>query len=215
MPPQVGLSIEVKRMWEPFSAKLKMMAEDFPTIISRALESSTRKLQDDLYALRTENNTIRIEAEKLSCNLTLAEIEHSRVEDAMSTELRVARKEATDLRHKVQLLAQEKIELESKIVPYRVKVADLEALIKTDAAKMKKLEQRSADREVFLGKVEKARDDAMAELAEANKEKGRLLLNWARCKQNPRRLLKTFSKLKKPLKNSKNKLKSWSSRTRS
>ena len=72
-------------MWEPFSAKLRMMAEDFPTIISRAVESSTRKLQDDLYALRTENSTIRIEAEKLSCNLTLAEIEHSRVEDAMST----------------------------------------------------------------------------------------------------------------------------------
>ena len=48
-------------MWEPFSAKLKMMAEDFPTIISKAVESSTRKLQDDLYALRTENSTIRIE----------------------------------------------------------------------------------------------------------------------------------------------------------
>ena len=83
-------------MWEPFSAKLKMMAEDFPSIISKAVESSTRKLQDDLFTLRTENNSIRIEAERLSCNLTLAEIEHSRVEDAMSTELRVARKEATD-----------------------------------------------------------------------------------------------------------------------
>ena len=74
----------------------------------------------------------------MSFNLTLAEIEHSRVEDAMSTELRLARKEATELRHKVQQLAQEKIELESKIVPYRVKVADLEASIKTDAAKVKK-----------------------------------------------------------------------------
>ena len=88
----------------------------------------------------------------------------------MSTELRVARKEATDLRHKVQLLAQEKIELENKLVPYRVKVADLEALIKTDAAKVKKLEQRSANREVFLGTVEKERDNTMAKLAEANKE---------------------------------------------
>ena len=52
-------------MWEPFSAKLKMMAEDFPAIISKAVESSTRKLQDDLFALRTENSIIRIEAEKL------------------------------------------------------------------------------------------------------------------------------------------------------
>jgi len=82
-----------------------MMAEDFPSIISKAVESSNKKLQDDIFALQEENRTIRIEAEKLSCNLMLAEIDHSRVEDAMSTELRVARKEATELRHKVQLLA--------------------------------------------------------------------------------------------------------------
>ena len=80
----------------------------------------------------------------------------------MNTELRLACKEATDLRHKVQQLAQEKIELESKIVPYRARVADLEALIKADAAKVQKLEQRSVDREKFLGQVEKARDDAIA-----------------------------------------------------
>ena len=172
------------------------------------MESSTKKLQDDIFTLRAENRTIRIEAERLSCNLTLAEIDHSRVEYAMSTELRVARKEATDLRHKVQLLAQEKIELESKLVPYRVKVADLEALIKADAARVKNLEKRSADREVFLGKVEKERDDTMAKLAEANEENGKVAAELPRCRRNPRRLLKTFFKLGKPLKNSRNKLKS-------
>jgi len=64
-------------VWEPFSAKLKMMAEDFPSIISKAVESSPKKLQDDIFTLRTENSSIRIEAERLSCNLTLAEIDHS------------------------------------------------------------------------------------------------------------------------------------------
>ncbi|XP_068503764.1 uncharacterized protein [Phaseolus vulgaris] len=147
------------------------MAEDFPSIISKVVESSSKKLQDDIFALQEENRIIRIEAEKLSCNLMLAEIDHSRVEDAMSTELRVARKEATDLRHKVQLLAQEKIELESKLVPYRLKVADLEVTIKADAAKVENLEKRSVDREVFLGKVEKERDDTMAKLVEAKEEK--------------------------------------------
>ncbi|XP_068503902.1 uncharacterized protein [Phaseolus vulgaris] len=111
-----------------------------------------------------------IEAEKLSCNLMLAEIDHSRVEDAMSIELRVARKEATDLRHRVHLLAQEKIELKSKLVPYRLKVASLEASIKADAAKVENVEKRSVDREVLLGKTEKERDDTMAKLAEAKKE---------------------------------------------
>jgi len=147
-----------------------MMAEDFPSIISKAVESSSKKLQDDISVLQEENRLIRMEAEKLSCNLMLAEIDHSRVEDAMSTELRVARKEATDLRHRVHLLAQEKIELESKLVPYRLKVADLEASIKADAAKVESLEKRSVDREVLLGKTEKERDDTMAKLAEAKKE---------------------------------------------
>jgi len=168
--PQANLPLAVKGMWEPFSAKLKMMAEDLPSIISKAVESSSKKLQDDISVLQEENRLIRIEAEKLSCNLMLAEIDHSRVEDAMSTELRVARKEATDLRHRVHLLAQEKIELESKLVPYRLKVADLEASIKADAAKVENLEKRSVDREVLLGKVEKERDDTMTKLAEAKKE---------------------------------------------
>ena len=108
-----------------------MMAEDLPSIISKAVESSSKKLQDNISVLQKENRLIRIEAEKLSCNLMLAEIDHSRVEDAMSTELRVARKEATDLRHRVHLLAQEKIELESKLVPYRLKVC---LLYTSDAA---------------------------------------------------------------------------------
>ncbi|XP_068474202.1 uncharacterized protein [Phaseolus vulgaris] len=166
-------------MWEPLSVKLKTIAEDIPAIITRAVESSTRRLQDDLFNLKTENSTMRVEVEKLSFSLTLAEIEHSRVEDAMNTELRLARKEATDLRHKAQQLAQEKIELESKIVPYRVKVADLEALMKADAVKVQKLEKRSADRETLLGQVEKARDDAIADLAKANEEKGKVAAELA------------------------------------
>ena len=51
----------------------------------------------------------------------MAEIDHSRVEDAMSAELRVARKEAYGLRQKLHLLAQEKIELKSKLVPFRLR----------------------------------------------------------------------------------------------
>ena len=84
-----------------------MMAEDLPSIITKAVESSSKKLQDDISSLQEESRLIRIEAEKLSCNLMMAEIDHSRVEDAMSAELRVARKEASDLRQKLHLLAQE------------------------------------------------------------------------------------------------------------
>ena len=144
-----------------------MMAEDLPSIITKAVESSNIKLQDDISTLQEENRLIRIEADKLSCNLMMAEIDHLRVEDAMSAELRVARKEASDLRQKLHLLAQEKIELESKLGPYQLKVANLETSMKADAAKVENLEKRSADREVLLGKVERERDDAVDKLAKA------------------------------------------------
>ena len=64
-------------MWEPLTAKLKTIAEDIPSIITRAVESSTRRLQDDIYNLKTENSTMKVEVEKVSFSLTLAEMEHS------------------------------------------------------------------------------------------------------------------------------------------
>ena len=112
----------------------------------------------------------------------MAEIDHSRVEDAMSVELRVVRKEASDLRQKLHLLAQEKIELESKLVPYRLKVANLEASMKADAAKVENLEKRSADREVLLGKVEKERDDAVDELVKAREENEKIAAELAQAR---------------------------------
>jgi len=141
-----SLPLAVREIWGPFTTKLKMMVEDLPSIITKAVESFSKKLQGDISTLQEENRLIRIEAEKLSCNLMMAEIDHSRVEDAMSAELRVARKEASDLRQKLHLLAQEKIELESKLVPYRLKVANLEASMKADAAKVENLEKRLAYR---------------------------------------------------------------------
>ena len=57
-----NLPLEVTRIWEPLSAKLKTIAEDIPAIITRAVESSTRRLQDDLFTLKTENSTIRDDA---------------------------------------------------------------------------------------------------------------------------------------------------------
>ena len=63
-------------MWEPLSAKLKTIAEDIPAIITRAVESSTRRLQDDLFNLKTENSTMKIEVEKLSFSLTPVSYTH-------------------------------------------------------------------------------------------------------------------------------------------
>jgi len=100
-----SLPSSIEEILGPFTAKLKMMAEDLPSIVSKAVEESNKKLRDENSALQESNRLIRIEAKKLSCNLMMAEIDHSRLEDAMGAELRGARKEASDLRQKLQLQA--------------------------------------------------------------------------------------------------------------
>ncbi|XP_068500662.1 uncharacterized protein [Phaseolus vulgaris] len=152
-PPTTVASLppSIEEVWGPFTAKLKMMAEDLPSILTKAVKSSNKKLQDGISMLQEENRLIRIEAEKLSCNLMMAEIDHSRLEDAMSAELRGARKEASDLRQKLHLLAQEKIELEKTLRLY-AKNDDL--CIKVD--KLKK-ELASRDEEMAQQKEELAK----------------------------------------------------------
>ena len=55
----------------PFTAKLKMMAEDLPLIVSKVVKDSLKKLQEENSALKESNLMIRDEAEKLSCNCLL------------------------------------------------------------------------------------------------------------------------------------------------
>jgi len=74
------------------------MAEDLPCITSKAVKYSLKKLQEENSELKEANLMTRAEAEKLTCNLLMAELEHSRLEDAMDAELRSTRKEASDLR---------------------------------------------------------------------------------------------------------------------
>ena len=64
-------------MWEPLTAKLKTIAEDIPAIITRVVENSTRRLQDDLFNLKTDNSTMKVEVEKLSFSLTLAAVSYT------------------------------------------------------------------------------------------------------------------------------------------
>ncbi|XP_068476631.1 uncharacterized protein [Phaseolus vulgaris] len=177
-----SLPTSLKEILGPFTAKLKMMAEDLPLIVWKAVKDSLKKLQEENSALKGSNLITRAEAEKLSCNLLMTELEHSSLEDAMDAELRSTRKEASDLRQKLHLQVQEKIDLESKLVPYRLKVADLEAAKKADATKMENLEKRSADREVLLGKVEKERDDTIAELAKAQEKATKIAAKLAQAR---------------------------------
>jgi len=178
----------------PFAAQLKIMAEDLPSLVSRAVKDSLKKLQEENSELKESNLMIRVEAEKLTCNLLMTEMEHSRLEDALDAELRNTRKEASDLRQKLHLQLQEKIDLESKLVPLRVKVADLEAARKAEASKVERIEKRSTDREILLGKVEADRDKALAELSQAREEATKVTAELAQARGESKKAIEELAR---------------------
>jgi len=96
--PASSLPDPFKETLGPFAAQLKIMAEDLPSLVSRAVKDSLKKLQEENSELKESKLMIRAEAEKLTCNLLMTEMEHSRLEDALDAELRNTRKEASDLR---------------------------------------------------------------------------------------------------------------------
>ena len=84
------------------------------------------------------------------------------------------RQDNKELRKKLHDKLQDVVELESKIVPLREKIAALEEAKKTDAQKMANLEKKSIERETLLGKVEQDRDKASKELSETAAELARV-----------------------------------------
>ena len=104
-------------------------------------------------------------------------LEFSRVENAVNDELRSLRKDKAELRQKLHNKLQNAVELESKLIPMRTRIAELEEAQKAGEAKMAKLEKRSTERETLLGQVEADQDkkskelsETIAELAQVRKE---------------------------------------------
>ncbi|XP_068477040.1 uncharacterized protein [Phaseolus vulgaris] len=89
-----------------------------------------------------------------------------RVENALKDELRSVRDDKNELRRKLHDKLQEIIELESKLVPLREKIAKLEEANRTGGQPREEID-REGD---FLGRVEQDRDKASQELAETAEE---------------------------------------------
>ena len=89
-----------------------------------------------------------------------------RQEDAYKTSLRVAQKAKEEANKRLHEVAQANAELLNQVVPLRVKVADLEAAMKTSEAQQKKLENQCVDREQTLGKTEAALEEKTSECSQ-------------------------------------------------
>ncbi|XP_068476957.1 coiled-coil domain-containing protein SCD2-like [Phaseolus vulgaris] len=151
-----------------------MVDDCLPQIVGEGLKDSLEKFELDNRINQEVASTAKAEAEKTKCDMMMQGLEFSRVENALKDELKSVRQDNKELRKKLHDKLQDAIELESKIVPLREKIAALEEAKKTDAQKMVNLEKRSVERETLLGKVEQDRDKASQELSEAAVELARV-----------------------------------------
>jgi len=151
-----------------------MVDDCLPQIVGEGLKDSLEKFELDNRVHQEVASTAKAEAENIKCDMMIQGFEFSRVKNALKDELQSVRKDKNELRRKLHDKLQETIELESKLVPLREKVAKLEEAKKADAQKMSNLEKRLIERETLLGKVEQDRDKASQKLSEtAAQEEGR------------------------------------------
>jgi len=137
-----------------------MADECLPHIVAEGLKGHLEKLELDYRIHQEVASTAKAEAKKIKCDMLLQGIEFSRVENALKDELRSVRDDKNELRRKLHDKLQEIIELESKLVPLREKIAKLEEAKKADAQQVANLEKGSIERETLLGRVEQDRDKA-------------------------------------------------------
>ncbi|XP_068475467.1 uncharacterized protein [Phaseolus vulgaris] len=151
-----------------------MADECLPQIVTEGLKGSLEKLELDCRIHHEVESTARAEAEKVKCDMMMQGLEFSRVENALNEELRSLRKDKKELRKKLHDKLQDAVELESRIIPMRKRIAELEEARRSDADQMFKLEKRSTERETLLGKVEQDQDKAAKDLSETATELARV-----------------------------------------
>ena len=154
-PTTSGLPAALQEALKSITVRLSVMVDDcLPQIVGDGLKDSLEKFELDNRINQKVASTAKAEAEKTKCDMMMQGLDFSRVENALKDELQSVRQDNKELRKKLHDKLQDAVELESKIVPLRERIAALEEAKKTDAQKMAKLEKRSIERDTLLGKVE-------------------------------------------------------------
>jgi len=174
-PATSSLPAALQEALKSFTVRLSAMVDDcLPQIVGEGLKDSLEKFELDNRVNQEVASTAKAAAEKTKCDMLMQGLEFSRVENALKDELQSVRKDNKEQRKKLHDKLQDAVELESKIVPLREKIAALEEAKKTGVEKMANLEKRSIERETLLGKVEQERDKASQELSETAAELARV-----------------------------------------
>jgi len=126
-PSTPALPAPLQEALKSFTAHLNaMVVENLPQVVGEGLKDSLSKFELDNRIHQEQASTARAAADKLKCDMLMQGLEFSRVENALNDELRSLCKDKAELRQKLHAKLQDAVELESKLVPMRAKIAELE-----------------------------------------------------------------------------------------
>jgi len=131
-PPTSALPDPLQEALKFFTARLNAMVfENLPQVVGEGLKGSLSKFEIDYCIHQEKASTARAEADKVKCDMMMLGLEFSRVENALNDELRSLRKDKAELRQKLHNKLQDAVELESKLIPMRARIAELEEAQRT------------------------------------------------------------------------------------
>ena len=127
-------------------------------------------LRDSLNQYESEAGVAKDQVQQLKRDITMQGLEFLRLDNTLKDELRNERKNSAELHKKLNDKLLEVTELESRLVPQREGIADLEETLKAKKAYVDELEAKSIEGEDLLGKIEADKDRKAKELSEKDKE---------------------------------------------
>ena len=197
---QPSTPLPIPALPTPVEEALKAHASHLSSITTECVEKRLHKmmgeaLRDSLSQYEFEASTARDQVQKLKCDITMRGLEFSRIENATRDELRSERKSSTELCKKLNDKLLEAVELESRLVPQREKIADQEEALKAKEVYVAKLEAKSIEREDLLGKVEADRDQKVRELGEKEKELNEFVAKLAGALEENEKLKKQIEEM--------------------
>jgi len=129
-PPTLALPTPVEEVLKAHAAHLSAITAEcvekrLHKMMGEALRDSLSQYEFDNRFQREEASTARAQVQKLKCDMTMRGLEFSRLEKTPRDELRSECKNSAELRKKLNAKLLEVVDLESKLVPQREKIADL------------------------------------------------------------------------------------------
>ena len=197
---QPSTSLPIPALPAPVEEVLKAHAAYLSAITTECVEKRLYQmmgeaLRDSLNQYESEAGVAKDLVQQLKRDIMMQGLEFSRLENTLKDKLWNERKNSAELHKKLNDKLLEVTEVESRLVPQREKIVDLEETLKAKKAYVDELEAKSIERKDLLGKIKADKDRKSKELSEKDRELSESAAKLAQALEENEKLKKQIEEL--------------------